>query len=71
MDSTDEASRVVVRLSRPNQRPLNPEALGDFLHEELLTYDPACVEVVLEIDEQAVERIRERKDYEVDVLSVE
>lgn len=71
MDTTDGASRVVARLSRPNRRPLNPEALDEFLHDDLLTYHPQCLEVVIEVDESAVERIRERSDYELDVLSVE
>jgi hypothetical protein len=71
MDTTDGASRVVARLSRSNRRPLNPEALDEFLHDDLLTHRPACLEVILEIDESAVETIRERNDYELDVLSVE
>jgi len=71
MDTPDGTGRVVARLSRSNRRPLNPEAIEEFLHDDLLTHRPECLEVVIEIDESAVETIRERSDYQLDVLSTE
>jgi hypothetical protein len=68
---TNENARRTVRLSRPNRRALNPSAIGELLHEDLLGHDPACLEIVVEIDESALELIEARHDYETDVLSSE
>jgi hypothetical protein len=71
MTSANESSRSVVRLSRPNRRPLNPSAIGELLHEDLVGHDAACVELIVEVDESALELIESRGDYQMDVLSPE
>ena len=59
----DERKRPADRPSLPPQ-PACPEP-------DLLGHDPACLEIVVEIDESALELIEARHDYETDVLSSE
>jgi hypothetical protein len=60
-----DSSRLLVRIRRSNRAALNPDALGELLYRDLLEYDPACREVLVELDGDAVRELADRQEYEI------
>ena len=61
-----DTNRRLVRVRRRNRAALNPDAIGDLLHDDLLAYDPECHAVVVELDAEGADALDAQTEYDVE-----